>query len=152
MTPKITSLETNRMSPEFNRDAEAEKSLAAAAPPAAPAKPPLTEPLSAEQIVQLKDRVVALLHTCFDPEIPVNIYELGLIYEIQIAPAGTVLIKMTLTSPGCPVAGTLPGEVQRKVETIPEVAGAKVELVWEPPWDKDRMSEAAKLQLGIDDW
>jgi FeS assembly SUF system protein len=95
-------------------------------------------------------RIIAALCTCFDPEIPVNIYELGLIYDIEIAPGGEVLIRMTLTSPACPVAGTLPGDVQRRLQALPNVTSVKVDTVWEPPWDKDRMSEAAKLQLGID--
>lgn len=119
------------------------------APP--PPHPPLAEPLTAEQIGALKERIVALLHTCFDPEIPVNIYELGLIYDIAIAPTGAVNIRMTLTSPACPVAGTLPPDVQRKVAGLPQVTSAQVDVVWNPPWDKDRMSEAAKLQLGIED-
>src|SRR4051794_940409 len=110
-----------------------------------------TEPLTAEEIVALKDRIVQELHTCFDPEIPVNIYELGLIYDITIAPTAEVALRMTLTSPACPVAGSLPGDVRRKLEALPRVRAAQVELVWDPPWDKDRMSEAAKLQLGIDD-
>jgi FeS assembly SUF system protein len=114
-------------------------------------RPPLSEPLTMEQIEQLKERIVAVLHTCFDPEIPVNIYELGLIYDITITPSAEVELRMTLTSPACPVAGTLPGEVQRKVQTVEQVRSARVEVVWEPPWTKDRMSEAAKLQLGIDD-
>jgi FeS assembly SUF system protein len=145
-----TPLDTERLSPNFDRNPPA----AAVPAPAAPAvkKPPLAQSLTGEQIEQVKERIVAVLHPCFDPEIPDNIYELGLIYEIQIAPSGEVLIKMTLTSPACPVAGTLPGEVQRKVETVDNVVSAKIDLVWEPPWDKDRMSEAAKLQLGIDDW
>ena len=94
---------------------------------------------------------MAALCTCFDPEIPVNIYELGLIYDIEIAAAGAVAIRMTLTSPMCPAAGSLPGDVQSKVQGIPRITSAKVDVVWDPPWDKDRMSEAAKLQLGIDD-
>jgi FeS assembly SUF system protein len=122
------------------------------APDALPAaRAPLAEPLTGEQIEQLKERIVQVLHTCFDPEIPVNIYELGLIYDITIAPTGEVNLRMTLTSPACPVAGTLPGDVQRKVETVEQVRSAKVEVVWDPPWDKDRMSEAAKLQLGLED-
>lgn len=112
---------------------------------------PLAEPLTAAQIADLKDRIVAALCTCFDPEIPVNIYELGLIYDILIAPTGEVVIRMTLTSPACPVAGTLPGDVERKLRPLPNVTSVKVVTVWDPPWDKDRMSEAAKLQLGIDD-
>lgn len=123
----------------------------AAAPEPAPAKPPLAEPLTSEQIAALGERIVQALHTCFDPEIPVNIYELGLIYDITIEPTGAVVVNMTLTSPGCPVAGTLPGDVQRKILPLDSVTSAKVNVVWDPPWTKDRMSEAAKLQLGIDD-
>ncbi len=119
------------------------------APAEAPAPP--AEPLTAEQIEELKERIVQVLHTCFDPEIPVNIYELGLIYDITIAPTREIGLHMTLTSPACPVAGSLPGEVQRKVQTIDGVRTVQVEVVWDPPWDKSRMSEAAKLQLGIDD-
>jgi len=97
----------------------------------------------------LEAPIIAALHTCFDPEIPVDIYELGLIYGIDIQPSGEVNIKMTLTSPGCPVAGSLPGEVEQKVLSVPGVTGANVELVWEPPWGMEKMSEAAKLQLGM---
>jgi FeS assembly SUF system protein len=122
------------------------------APPAAPAEPPPSELLDADQIDDLKQRIIAALCTCFDPEIPVNIYELGLIYDVTIDPAGTVLVRMTLTTPACPAATTLPPEVQRKVEGLAGVKSAKVDVVWDPPWDKSRMSEAAKLQLGIDDW
>jgi FeS assembly SUF system protein len=116
-----------------------------------PTKAPLSQPLTATEIDSLNQRIVEALHKCFDPEIPVNIYELGLIYEIIIAPTGAVEIKMTLTSPGCPVAGTLPGDVQRRVLPLDNVTSAKVDVVWDPPWTPDRMSEAAKLQLGIDD-
>jgi FeS assembly SUF system protein len=130
-----------------NQDAAVAASDASSSPPAAPA-----EPLTWEQIEDLRQRIIAALCTCFDPEIPVNIYELGLIYDITIAPAGAVEIRMTLTSPACPVAGTLPPEVQRKIQGLPGVTAAKVDVVWDPPWDKSRMSEAAKLQLGIDDW
>ena len=97
----------------------------------------------------LEGPIIAALHTCFDPEIPVDIYELGLIYGIDIQPSGDVNIKMTLTSPGCPVAGSLPGEVEQKVEAVPGVTSATVELVWDPPWCMENMSEAAKLQLGM---
>jgi FeS assembly SUF system protein len=100
---------------------------------------------------EVKNRIVEALLTCFDPEIPVNIYELGLIYEIAVDPSGAVKIRMTLTTPACPAAGSLPPEVQRKARTVPNVTSAQVDVVWEPPWDKSRMSEAAKLQLGIDD-
>ncbi|MEK6288807.1 MAG: SUF system Fe-S cluster assembly protein [Acidobacteriota bacterium] len=97
----------------------------------------------------LEAPIIAALHTCFDPEIPVDIYELGLIYGIDVQPSGEVNIKMTLTSPGCPVAGSLPGEVEEKVRSVPGVTAAKVELVWDPPWGMEKMSEAAKLQLGM---
>jgi FeS assembly SUF system protein len=99
--------------------------------------------------IPLRDDIVAALKTCYDPEIPVDIYELGLIYDIVIGEGGDVEVRMTLTSPACPVAGSLPGEVQAKVETVPGVRRAKIELVWDPPWDKDMMSEEAKLQLGF---
>lgn len=97
----------------------------------------------------LKDKVVEVLKTCFDPEIPVNIYELGLIYGIETDPENKVHIRMTLTSPMCPVAGSLPPEVETKVKAVPGVAEAKVEVVWDPPWTPEKMSEAAKLQLGM---
>jgi FeS assembly SUF system protein len=122
-------------------------------PPAAPVatKPPLAEPLTGEQIEATKERIVEALHKVFDPEIPVNIYELGLIYDITIEPTGAVQLNMTLTSPGCPVAGTLPGEVQQKILPIEQITSVKVDVVWEPQWTPARMSEAAKLQLGIDE-
>jgi FeS assembly SUF system protein len=105
--------------------------------------------VSEPEVLNLESPIIAALHTCFDPEIPVDIYELGLIYGIDIQPSGEVSIRMTLTSPGCPVAGSLPGEVEQKVRSVPGVTSAKVELVWEPPWCMDNMSEAAKLQLGV---
>ena len=105
--------------------------------------------VSEPQVGNLEAPIIAALHTCFDPEIPVDIYELGLIYGIDIQPSGEVSIRMTLTSPGCPVAGSLPGEVEEKVRSVPGVTSAKVELVWEPPWCMEKMSEAAKLQLGM---
>jgi FeS assembly SUF system protein len=146
-------LGTSRLNPE-QADPAPEQPVASASPPSAPAPPstPLAEPLTWEQIEDLRQRIIAALCTCFDPEIPVNIYELGLIYDITIAPTGAIALHMTLTSPACPVAGTLPPEVQRKMEALAGVTSAKVDVVWEPPWDKSRMSEAAKLQLGIDDW
>jgi FeS assembly SUF system protein len=122
-------------------------------PDAAPlsANPPLATPLTLEQIDALKERIIEAMHKCFDPEIPVNIYELGLIYDITIAPDGAVHVNMTLTSPGCPVAGSLPGDVQRRITPLENVTSVKVDVVWDPPWTPARMSEAAKLQLGIDD-
>ena len=97
----------------------------------------------------LEAPIVEALHSCFDPEIPVDIYELGLIYGIDVEPSGEVRIRMTLTSPNCPVAGSLPLDVQQKVQAIPGVTDVKVELVWDPPWCMEKMSEAAKLQLGM---
>jgi FeS assembly SUF system protein len=99
----------------------------------------------------LEERAIAAIRTCFDPEIPVNVYDLGLIYDLNVDPAGAVRIRMTLTSPACPVAGVLPGQVREKVLAIPGVSSAEVELVWDPPWDKSRMSEEAQLQLGLFD-
>jgi FeS assembly SUF system protein len=97
----------------------------------------------------LGKRVRDVLRTVFDPEIPVNIFELGLIHDIDISPEYDVAIRMTLTSPACPVAETLPAEVQQKIEWIDTVRSAKVDIVWDPPWSMDRMSEAARLQLGL---
>ena len=98
---------------------------------------------------RLEQEIIHQLKTVFDPEIPVDIYELGLIYEIKIDEESNVYIKMTLTSPACPVAGSLPGEVQQKVEGIKGVQKVKVDLVWDPPWDQDMMTEEAKLELGM---
>src|ERR1019366_2528596 len=89
------------------------------------------------------------LKKCFDPEIPVNIWELGLIYSVSVSPEGVALVKMTLTAPACPVAGSLPGEVEAKIKAIPGIADAKVELVWEPPWTAEMMSRVAKVMLGM---
>ncbi len=97
----------------------------------------------------LRVRVVDALRTVYDPEIPVNIYDLGLIYGIDIDAQGAVHLRMTLTSPGCPVAQTFPATVEGAVRAVTGVTGASVELVWEPPWGPDRMTEAAKLQLGM---
>jgi FeS assembly SUF system protein len=97
----------------------------------------------------MKPDIVKALSTVFDPEIPVNIYELGLIYEIIVDASSTVGVRMTLTAPACPAAQTLPVEVKNKVAQIPGVAAVKVDIVWDPPWDRDRMSDAAKLQLGM---
>jgi len=97
----------------------------------------------------LKTSIVEALRTCYDPEIPVDIYELGLIYDVDVLPDGSVHINMTLTSPMCPVAGSLPPEVETKVRAVEGVTSAKVEVVWNPPWTPERMSEAAKLQLNM---
>jgi FeS assembly SUF system protein len=97
----------------------------------------------------LESTIIEVIRTVYDPEIPVNIYELGLIYEIEIDSENRVKVKMTLTAPGCPVAGSLPVEVEKKIESIPQVKDAEVEVVWDPPWDKSRMSESAMLDLGL---
>ena len=97
----------------------------------------------------LEAQIVEAIQGCYDPEIPVNIYELGLIYDLRVSPEGEVEIKMTLTTPHCPVAGSLPGEVQERVKAVPGVKDVKLELVWDPPWDMSKMSEAAKLTLGL---
>ena len=97
----------------------------------------------------LEEKVIDVLQKVFDPEIPVNIYDLGLIYNIKIQPDNHVLIDMTLTSPACPVAGSLPGEVRGTVCRIPEVTDCEVELVWEPPWGPNKMSEVAKVKLDM---
>ena len=101
--------------------------------------------------MKLRDSVIAALKTVYDPEMPVNIYELGLIYDVSVDDDGRAGIRMTLTAPNCPVAGTLPGEVERAVRVVPGVTDVKLELTFDPPWSKDRMSEAAKLALGLED-
>ena len=136
---------------QLRQELEQEKARTddAPAPPAADAAPTAAEmdPAIAKKL--LEGKVIAQLQKVYDPEIPVNIYELGLIYSIDIDDQKRVTIRMTLTAPACPVAGTLPGDVERRVETIDEVASCKVDLVWEPPWSKDMMSESAMLQLGF---
>ncbi len=97
----------------------------------------------------LEEKVIEQLKTVFDPEIPLNIYELGLIYDIDIDLENRVHIRMTLTAPACPVAGSLPPQVEAQIESIPQVKSATVELVWDPPWSRDMLSEAARLQLGL---
>ncbi|HEX6093394.1 MAG TPA: SUF system Fe-S cluster assembly protein [Dongiaceae bacterium] len=104
---------------------------------------------TAEQIEALRPRIVDAIKTVYDPEIPVNIYELGLIYDLDIDPKGNVAIKMTLTAPGCPVAGTMPQMVRDAVAKVEGLNDIDVDLVWDPPWDKSRMSEAAQLELGM---
>jgi FeS assembly SUF system protein len=123
-------------------------------PPSPPPAPPGAESAPKSAFVQaVEAEVVNMLKTCFDPEIPVNIYELGLVYDIRVESqtedTAAVVVKMTLTSPMCPVAGSLPGEVQHKVGSVPGVTSAQVDLVWDPPWNPNLMTEAAKLQLGF---
>jgi FeS assembly SUF system protein len=122
--------------------------------PDMPAPPPSTTDTKnlvadADKTAELKPRIVEAIATVFDPEIPVNIWELGLIYDIIVDASGVAGVNMTLTSPGCPSAQSLPVEVANKVKAIPGITDAKVDVVWEPEWTKDRMSDAAKLQLGM---
>jgi len=98
---------------------------------------------------ELQPKIADAIRTVYDPEIPVNIWELGLIYDVIVDAAGVAGIRMTLTAPGCPAAQSLPVEVAAKVKAVPGVTDAKVDVVWEPAWTKDRMSDAAKLQLGM---
>jgi len=120
-----------------------------APPPAPSGDGPQVGPVDPAVTAELQPKIVEALKTVFDPEIPVDIYELGLIYEIIADAERRVLIRMTLTSPACPSAQQIPSEARYKIKAIPGVSDATVEIVWEPPWDKDRMSEAAKLQLGF---
>jgi FeS assembly SUF system protein len=101
------------------------------------------------KMAELRPQILDALATVYDPEIPVNITELGLIYDVLVDAEAKVGIRMTLTAPACPAAQILPGEVRDKAAKVPGVTEAKVEVVWDPPWTKDRMSEAAKLQLGL---
>ena len=100
-------------------------------------------------MIELENKVVEVLKTIYDPEIPVDVFELGLIYEVKIDKENNVEIEMTLTSPNCPVAESLPKEIEDKVRDIPEVTSSKVKIVFDPPWDKDMMSEEAQLELGF---
>ncbi len=106
-------------------------------------------PLSQAELDQLTDKLIEQLKTVFDPEIPVDVYELGLIYKVDVSDDKDVVIDMTLTAPGCPVAGEMPGWVEDAIRVIPEVRSCKVELVFDPPWDPSRMSDEAKLQLNM---
>jgi FeS assembly SUF system protein len=98
---------------------------------------------------QVETNVIAALRTIYDPEIPVNIYDLGLVYGHDLDPTGRVDIRMTLTAPACPVAETFPGTVEQRLYEVPGVTEVRVELVWEPPWNPERLSEDAKLSLGL---
>jgi len=105
--------------------------------------------LTNEQLQEIDDNVVHTIKTCYDPEIPIDIYELGLVYQIRVNTDGKVAIRMTLTSPNCPAAQSLPVEVREKVEQINGVTGVDVDIVWDPPWNPSMMSEAARLELGF---
>lgn len=122
---------------------------ASATPDTTPDKPRAEPESNSEKDKTVEEQVIEVLQDVYDPEIPVNIYELGLIYEIDIDEANRVNIKMTLTSPACPVAESLPIEVRTGVNKIPQVMGCDIDLVWEPPWGPDRMSEVAKMKLGM---
>ena len=100
-------------------------------------------------MTEIKQKVIEEVKKIFDPEIPVNIYELGLIYKIEVDEKNKVTVDMTLTSPNCPVAESLPNEVKENIMKVEDVSDVKLNLVWEPPWDKDKMSEAAKLELNL---
>lgn len=108
----------------------------------------VTEPVTTTT-ENLRDKIVAALKTVYDPEIPVDVYELGLIYEINVFPVNNVYIRMTLTSPSCPSAEVIPGEVEQKVKAVEGVNDVKVELTFDPPYSQDMMSEVAKLELGF---
>lgn len=124
--------------------------LTAPAPePATPAEPAAAIQSDPLATLELKPKVVEAIANVFDPEIPVNIYELGLVYDILVGADRRVLVKMTLTSPNCPSAQSLPSEVRYRVKAVPGVSDAQVEIVWEPPWSMDKMSDVARLQLGL---
>lgn len=110
---------------------------------------PACEPVEIPANAPLKDKVIAALRNVYDPEIPLNLYDLGLIYDIDIDESRAVSINMTLTTPHCPVAESMPGRVECAVKEINEVSAVDVKLVWDPPWNKDRMSDEAKLTLGL---
>jgi FeS assembly SUF system protein len=129
---------------------------AAAAAPAPAAERPFKGPAHSQPNLrldprerELEEQVIDQLRSCYDPEIPVNIYELGLIYDIDVTAEGKVDVRMTLTSPMCPVAGSLPPDVEARLRSIPGVTDAKVEVTWEPPWGPEMMTEAARLQLNM---
>jgi FeS assembly SUF system protein len=98
---------------------------------------------------RIREGIVEALRTCYDPEIPVNIYELGLVYEVGVSDSNAVQVRMTLTSPACPVAGSLPPEVEEKIRALPGVTECAVEVVWDPPWNPGMMTEAARLELNL---
>jgi FeS assembly SUF system protein len=104
---------------------------------------------TSQPAADLRQQVIELLRTCYDPEIPVDIYDMGLVYGIDVDLSGNVYVRMTLTSPACPVAGSLPPEVESKIKALPGVSDVRVEVVWDPPWNPTMMSEAAKLTLGF---
>ncbi|HEY4133967.1 MAG TPA: SUF system Fe-S cluster assembly protein [Alphaproteobacteria bacterium] len=151
MTTETADAKTEGLTPTETAAPEA-VAPEAATPASAPlniqtSAAPVQLPTFAEDAT-LSEKVVQVLNTIHDPEIPVNIYELGLVYDVDVAEDGEVNVTMTLTTPNCPVAGSLPGEVETKIAAIEGVTKAHVNLVWEPIWTPERMSEAAKLELG----
>jgi FeS assembly SUF system protein len=114
-----------------------------------PAGEDVTRPEPDEGDAALQERVLDAMRTVYDPEIPVNLVDLGLIYELIVRKDGTVYIEMTLTTPACPVAGSLPGQVEEVVKAVEGVKDVRVKLVWSPPWSRDRLTEEAKLELGL---
>ena len=112
-------------------------------------QPRPAEPAPVDPGGDLYEQVIEALKEIYDPEIPVNIYDLGLIYDVEITPEHHARVKMTLTTPHCPVAESMPGEVELRVGAVPGIGDAEVELVWDPPWDPQRMSDEAKLELGM---
>ena len=134
---------------KVNEQQTAENASAGAEPEVKTPVAQAAEAPAGEEPGALKERVVEAVKTCYDPEIPVNIYELGLIYEITVTESSEVSVRMTLTSPACPAAQSLPGEVEDKIRVMAKPKDVTVEVVWDPPWNPDMMSEAAKLQLGM---
>ena len=144
----LTVLPSSGKVEELKRELQ-EKLDSSLAPPAATDAQTTEAKAQTPRQRDIQRKVEGVLRTIYDPEIPVNIYDLGLIYEVKVDETDAVHVKMTLTAPACPVAGSLPGEVEAKIEGIPEVRTAEVVLVWDPPWSKDRMSESAMLDLGF---
>ncbi len=139
------TIDTSALGFAWNRD---EGTLSKLNDPGPLARP--TQPTTERSPEAIREDAIAALRTVHDPEIPLNIFDLGLIYELVTEPAGFVDVKMTLTSPMCPAVGSLPPEVKSKLATVSGVSRVDLELVWDPPWTKDRMSEAARLELNLD--
>ena len=139
----------NKEQPETASEPSAVPEPVASDPASSEAAPEEAGSSAAATTEPLDERIVEALKTVYDPEIPVDIYELGLIYDVAVDEAGNAHVKMTLTSPHCPVAGTLPGEVEDKVRSVEGTAQVTVDLVWDPAWNPSMMSEAARLELGM---
>lgn len=138
---------------ESNAEVSADPVAGGAQPPSAgdPAAQPVADavPESANENPELKNKIIDVIKTCYDPEIPVNIYELGLIYDVKVDEEDHAHVKMTLTAPNCPAAQSLPAEVKHKIEAMDEIKSASVEIVFDPPWNPNKMSDSAKLVLNI---